>query len=109
MITQALPIDGTSAGATVDVSSSHEGFAVQFLGIAGGGTYKLESSLDGGTTWLDITKSFVDLSVGTLLAADVSANTLCIIQVPIPGLFRILATHTGTGSPGAVIGSSSLS
>lgn len=102
-----LAIDGSSSSATSDASiySRSSGFAVQFEGVAGGGTYKIEASLDAGTTWTDITKSFIDLSTGVLFAADIAANTIAVLQVAIPGLIRIRNTTAGSGTPSAIVGS----
>lgn len=95
-----LPLDGTSATSPpVDTGSGRDGITVQFVGIAGAGTYKIELSLDEGVTWVDITKQFTNLNTGVALSADVSADGIYACTRPLPGLVRILASHTGTGTP----------
>lgn len=88
----------------LDASPAFDGLVIQFRGIAGGGTYKIMGSLDNGTTWYDITKTFADVPTGVALAADVSADSMVRSIHPFPGVVSFLCTHVGTGTPFAFVG-----
>jgi hypothetical protein len=100
-----LPLDGTSATKPCDVSSAPFGLLIQTIGVAAAGaTYVVEASMDGGTTWLDITSSFFDLSTGaSAVTPPLATDSIFTIQLAIPGLVRLRATGAGTSPAKAYI------
>lgn len=103
-----LPIDADGSPNTtppLDVSSG-ESFCVQTVGVAaGGGTYSLEGSLDGGTTWINLTKNLKDQGNAGAAIATTTLNTDSIFLYPsaFPGLVRLTCATDSTGTPKAFI------
>lgn len=74
---QTLPILTSASpptGEAVNVSDAQNDIVVQIVGIANSVAYSIEASCDEGTTWVDVTKSFTDMSVGTALAGAIAAD-----------------------------------
>jgi hypothetical protein len=98
---------GLNVSDSFDVSSGFQGFCVQTKGVAAGSTtYELEGSLDGGTTWDNITGCLLDLTnAGAAIgAAVITADSIFAFARVFPGLIRLRCTVTGTGTPMAYIG-----
>lgn len=99
----ALPNVTTGANSTiaVDVSAGMLGFAVQFVGIAStGATFAIMGSLDGGTTFVDITASFANIvTPNTLTTSPVTADSIYLSRaMPFPGLVQIKCTHVSSST-----------
>lgn len=66
------------------------------------GTYRIEGSIDGGTTWWDITTLFVDAASGAFLATPISAPLLALLYTPRPPpLVRLFCVTYSAGTPTA--------
>ncbi len=100
-----LPITTTGTDATnpLDLGSANQGFCIQFVGIAGGGTYVVEASFDD-ETWVDVTAALTNLNTDVEAADPIAADGMYLFPYfTIPGPVRIRCTGDGTGTPKAWI------
>jgi hypothetical protein len=98
-----LPVVTTDAVAgPFDVGGGYEGFWLQLAGVAGGGHYVVEASIDG-ATWTDITAALLNVGTDTEATSPLTANGLYAFQDVLPGQVRVRCTVNGTGTPAYVI------
>lgn len=90
---------GTTVSQSVDVSSGRDGFCIQNVGIAAsGGHYKVQGSLDGGTTWIELTTSMINFAAAAAqITSPISTDGIFAFPYQFPGLVQILCS-TSTSS-----------